>query len=76
MSQLDKKGPVIGSSTERYGAEFRLDKDNGKLLGVCAGLANRFDWDPMIVRLGFVAATILGFGSAILIYLAIGLIAD
>lgn len=69
MNQVDKKG--------HHGSPaFRLDKQNAQLMGVCAGLANRFDWDPLFVRLGFVAATILGFGSAILIYLAIGLIAD
>jgi phage shock protein PspC (stress-responsive transcriptional regulator) len=32
--------------------------------------------DPMIVRLVFVAGTIVGFGSFILIYLAIALLAE
>ncbi|MHA6316810.1 PspC domain-containing protein [Altererythrobacter sp. CAU 1778] len=57
-------------------AGFRLDHANGKLMGVCSGIANHFNWDPMLVRIGFVAATLLGFGTAILIYLAIGLLAD
>lgn len=55
---------------------FRLDQTNGKLMGVCAGLANRFGWDATLVRVGFALATVFGFGSAILVYLAIGLIAD
>jgi phage shock protein PspC (stress-responsive transcriptional regulator) len=32
--------------------------------------------DPLIVRLVFVGGTIFGFGSFILIYLAIALLAD
>jgi phage shock protein C len=32
--------------------------------------------DPMIVRLVFVGGTIFGFGSFVLIYLAIALLAD
>ena len=56
--------------------DFHLDRRNGKLMGVCAGIGNHFGWDVTLVRVAFVLATILGFGSAILIYLAIGLIAD
>lgn len=56
--------------------KFRLDKANGKFLGVCSGLANHFGMDPMIVRLIFVLGTLIGFGSFILIYFAIALLAD
>jgi phage shock protein PspC (stress-responsive transcriptional regulator) len=45
-------------------------------MGVCSGIGNYFGIDPLIVRLGFVLGTLVGFGSFILIYLAIGLIAD
>jgi phage shock protein C len=55
---------------------FRLDKHEGKLFGVCAGLANWSGVDSMIWRIGFVAATLLGFGLTIPIYLAAALIAD
>lgn len=55
---------------------FRLDKANGKFLGVCAGISAHFGWDPMLVRAGFVIGTLAGFGTAILIYIAIALIAD
>jgi phage shock protein C len=57
-------------------AGFRLDKTNGKVFGVCAGIADHFGIDAMLVRIGFVLGTLLGFGSFILIYLAIALIAD
>ena len=55
---------------------FRLDRTNGKVMGVCAGIARYFGIDTTLVRVGFVLGTLLGFGSFILIYLAIGLIAD
>ncbi|MFM5925283.1 MAG: PspC domain-containing protein [Novosphingobium sp.] len=55
---------------------FRLDKTGGKFMGVCSGIANYFGWDANIVRIGFALGTIFGFGSLILVYLAIGLIAD
>lgn len=55
---------------------FRLDKANGKVMGVSVGIANHFNVDVTLVRLGWVVGTILGFGSLVLIYLAIGLIAD
>ena len=57
-------------------AGFRLDKTNAKVFGVCAGIADYFGIDAMLVRIGFVAGTLLGFGSPILIYLAVALIAD
>lgn len=55
---------------------FHLDKGNGKFLGVCSGLARYFRIDPTVVRLAFVLGTLIGFGSFILIYFAIALLAD
>lgn len=55
---------------------FRLDRQRGKLMGVCAGIANYFEIDTTLIRAGFVIAALVGFGSPLLIYLAIGLIAD
>ena len=60
----------------RPAKSFRLDRTGGKLMGVCSGIARYFGIDATWVRLGFVAGTLLGFGSFILIYLAIALIAD
>ncbi len=56
--------------------DFRLDKTNGKLAGVCAGIADYFGMDVTLVRILFVAGTLIGFGSLLLIYIAIALIAD
>lgn len=55
---------------------FQLDRTNGKLMGVCAGIGEYFDVDPTLVRIAFIAATIIGVGSPILIYLLIGLLAN
>lgn len=55
---------------------FRLNKARGKVMGVSAGMADYFGIDVTLVRVGWVVGTLLGFGSLILIYLAIGLIAD
>ena len=56
--------------------KFYRDKQNGKVMGVCAGLANRFGGDPLVWRLVFVLGTVFGFGSLVIVYLAIGLLAD
>ena len=43
----------------------------GKVIaGVCAGVAARWGWDPVLVRLALVAVVLLGCGSGILAYLA------
>ena len=70
MTQLDRR------PAGRAPGKFRLDKVDGKLLGVCSGLANYLGISPLAVRLVFVLGTLIGFGSFILIYLAIALMAD
>ncbi|WP_310496715.1 envelope stress response membrane protein PspC [Sandarakinorhabdus sp.] len=55
---------------------FYLDKRNGKFMGVCAGIADYFGWDPTIVRIGFALGTILGSGALILVYLVTGWVAQ
>ena len=69
MSNLDRH-------TSGVPGKFRLDRNEGKVFGVCAGLANYMNVDPLVVRAVFVAGTIFGFGSFVLIYLAIALLAD
>ncbi|MBD3728861.1 MAG: PspC domain-containing protein [Sphingomonadales bacterium] len=70
MSKITERPAVAPAKS------FRLDRADGKLLGVCGGIANYFGIDPMIVRIGFVAGTLIGFGSLILVYLGIALVAD
>ena len=40
--------------------KFQLDRQNGKIMGVCAGIANHFNIDPTIVRVLVVVGTLLG----------------
>lgn len=55
--------------------QFLLNKPEGKIMGVCAGIADYFGWDVTLVRIAFVIAALFGVGSPILIYLIIGLVA-
>ncbi|MFM2236803.1 MAG: hypothetical protein RL209_837 [Pseudomonadota bacterium] len=57
-------------------ARLTLDKTNKKILGVCAGLANWTGIDAMIIRLIFAFATVVGFGSPVLIYILLAIILD
>lgn len=57
-------------------SSFALDRSRGKLLGVCAGIANRFGIDALLIRVGFIASVLLGFGFPILLYFIIALLAD
>ncbi|MEE2992342.1 MAG: PspC domain-containing protein [Gemmatimonadota bacterium] len=52
---------------------YRLTDDK-KILGVCAGLADSFQVDPTLMRLGWVLVTILTAGPGILIYLVMAFI--
>jgi phage shock protein C len=55
---------------------FRLNKARGKFMGVSAGISDYFGIDVTLVRIAWVVGTLLGVGSLLLVYLAIGLIAD
>ncbi|PCE40481.1 PspC domain-containing protein [Rhizorhabdus dicambivorans] len=54
---------------------FRLNKSEGKIMGVCAGLADYTGIDPMLIRVLTVLLTLCGVGSTIILYLLVGLIA-
>jgi phage shock protein C len=44
-------------------------RTNRMIFGVCSGLAEFFGIDPIVVRLVFVAGTLLWFGTFLLLYL-------
>ncbi len=50
------------------GQLYRSQTDK-RIAGVCGGLAEYFDIDPIIVRIGFVVTAFMGFG--ILLYLVL-----
>ena len=56
--------------------KFYLDRANGKMMGVCAGIANHFNVDATFVRVGLVVVTLLGaFPWTLIAYAAAGFIA-
>jgi len=57
-------------------AKFMLDKVNGKLLGVCAGIAAYTGIEVLWVRVAMVGVTLLGSGVPILLYILIALLAE
>ncbi len=48
--------------------------DNAMLAGVCAGIADYFDVDPTLIRVGYLIFTFIGAGSPILLYIILALI--
>ena len=42
------------------GKRFEVDRENGKVAGVCAGIANRTGVDATLIRVGLVLVTIMG----------------
>lgn len=54
---------------------FTLDRSNGKLMGVCAGVARSIDADVTLVRLAAVASLFLLGPIALLLYIVAGWVA-
>ena len=55
---------------------FYRDKVNGKVMGVCAGIADYTGVDVLWVRLGTVLLTLMGVGIIIPAYFVIGMFAE
>lgn len=55
---------------------YARDRANGKILGVCAGLARAIDYDPTFIRLVALLALMLLGPFTILAYLLTGWLAD
>lgn len=54
---------------------FLLNRSNSKIMGVAAGLADYTGVDATLVRLGFIAATLLSGPLMIVFYVLAGLLA-
>jgi len=55
---------------------YARDRVNGKILGVCAGLARAIDYDPTYIRLIAILALMLLGPFTILAYILTGWLAD
>ncbi len=57
------------AQTHAHSNEIHRSKSNRMLAGVCAGLADYFNLDPTLVRLGYVILVLASAGVAILAYI-------
>ena len=55
---------------------FYLDKKNGKLMGVCAGLADYTGFDVTLVRILFILGVFMGAGALVPVYFVAGFMAN
>jgi phage shock protein C len=62
-----------GQSASR--TRFYRDKENGKLMGVCAGIADYTGFDVALVRICFLAAVFMSGGSVLPFYFIAGWVA-
>jgi phage shock protein C len=53
---------------------FAVDRANGKVAGVCAGLAEATGFDATLIRVGFVLAVFMGGPLAIVAYAVLAFI--
>ena len=56
--------------------KFYLDKRHGKVMGVCAGIANYTGMDVTLVRIMVLGAVFMSGGSVLPLYFVAGFIAD
>ena len=54
---------------------FLINRGDAKIMGVAAGLADYSGVDPTIIRLGFIAATLLTGPVMVVFYVLAGLLA-
>ena len=54
---------------------FMINRNDGKVVGVAAGIADYSGVDPTIVRLGLVALTLIAGPFTLLFYVLTGLLA-
>lgn len=54
---------------------FYLNKSQGKLMGVAAGLGTMTGTDPLLFRLGLILAVLATGPVAVVLYIAAGLLA-
>ncbi len=60
---------VLNGTTDKV-KKLRRSRDDKMLGGVCGGAAKLLGVDAALVRVGLVAATLLGFGTGAILYFA------
>jgi phage shock protein C len=54
---------------------FLINRRDAKIMGVAAGLADYTGFDPLLIRLGLIVATLLTGPAMILVYVLTGWLA-
>lgn len=67
---------MANSTMNRIRSGIRLDKKNGWIAGICAGLANYLDTDPAFVRVGVIVTALFLPKIVIAAYLVAWLLID
>jgi len=62
--------------TSKCRGELYRNTSQGKLAGVCAGIADYFGWETWLVRILVVSGVLLGMGWFVVIYIAAWFILD
>ena len=57
-------------------SRFRLNKAESKVMGVCAGLADHFDVDVTLVRVGVALGIVMTFPVGLFAYLILAMVAQ
>jgi phage shock protein C len=55
---------------------FLLNREQGKLMGVAAGISDYTGFDPLFIRLGLVVATLITGPVMVLLYILTGWLAS
>ena len=70
------RGEMAESGAQPAGrTRFYRDKQNGKIMGVCAGIADYTGFDVSLVRICFLAAVFMSGGSVLPFYFIAGWVA-
>ena len=69
-SRLDATPVATAALSEPWTRQRR----GAMLAGVCAGLAERFEISVTVIRLAFVVAALLGFGTALILYVVLWIV--
>ena len=67
---------MANSNMDRIRSRLQLDKKNGWIAGVCAGIANYLDTDPAFVRVAVIVTALFLPKIVIAAYLVAWLVLD
>ena len=59
---------------EYFKKRFKRDKQNKIIAGVCSGIANYFDIDPVLIRVLFIVGLLIPISALTLIYIILWII--